>query len=65
MANQWGYKIRSYAGQFFAKYIVLTVTDMHTLELCTFMYRNSVNELPSLFNNHFTKRSEVLFDRTW
>ena len=32
---------------------------MHTLELGTFMYRNSVNELPSSFNNYFTKRSEV------
>ena len=32
---------------------------MHTLELGTFMYRNSVNELPFSFNNYFTKRSEV------
>ena len=32
---------------------------MHTLELGMFMYRNSVNKLPSSFNNYFTKRSEV------
>ena len=50
---------RSHTEPNFAKYNVLTVTDMHTLELGTFMYRNSVNELPSSFNNHFTKRSEV------
>ena len=49
----------SHTGPIFAKYNVLTVTDMHTLELGTFMYRNSVNELPSSFNNYFTKRSEV------
>ena len=50
---------RSHTGPIFAKYNILTVTDMHTLELGTFMYRNSVNELPSSFNNYFTKRSEV------
>ena len=50
---------RSHTGPIFAKYNVLTVTDMHTLELGTFMYRNSVNELPSSFNTYFTKRSEV------
>ena len=50
---------RSHTGPIFAKYNVLTVTDMHTLEMGTFMYRNSVNELPSSFNNYFTKRSEV------
>ena len=50
---------RSHTWPIFAKYNVLTVTDMHTLELGTFMYRNSVNELPSSFNNYFTKRSEV------
>ena len=50
---------RSHTGPIFAKYNVLTVTDMHTLELGTFMYRNSVNELPSSFNDYFIKRSEV------
>ena len=50
---------RSHTGPICAKYNVLTVTDMHTLELGTFMYRNSVNELPSSFNNYFIKRSEV------
>ena len=33
---------RSHTGPIFAKYNVLTVTDMRTLELGTFMYRNSV-----------------------
>ena len=46
---------RSHTGPIFAKYNVLTITDMHTLELGTLMYRNSVNELPSSFNNYFTK----------
>ena len=34
-------------------------TDMHTLELGTFMYRNSVNKLPSSSNNYYTKWYEV------
>ena len=50
---------RSHTGPIFAKYNVLTVTDMHTLELGMLMYRKSVNELPSSFDNYFTKRSEV------
>ena len=44
---------------FLAKYNVLTVADMHALELGTLMYRNSVNKLLSSFNDYFTKRSEV------
>ena len=50
---------RSQTRPIFAKYNVLTVTDMHTLELGMFMYRSSVNKLPSSFNNYFTKRSEA------
>ena len=37
---------RSHTGPFFYKYNVLTVTDMYTLELDTFMYRYSINVLP-------------------
>ena len=32
---------------------------MYTLELGTFMYRYSINELPSSFSNYLTKRSDV------
>ena len=32
---------------------------MYALELGTFMYRNSINKLPSSFNNYFTKQSDV------
>ena len=53
------YRSRRHTGPIFAKYNVLTVTDIHTLELGTFMYRNSVSELSSSFNNYFTKWSEV------
>ena len=50
---------RSHTSPIFAKYNVLRVTDMYALELGTFMYRNSINKLPSSFNNYFTKRSDV------
>ena len=50
---------KSHTGPIFAKYNILTVADMHTLELITLMYRNSVNKPPSSFNDYFTKRSEV------
>ena len=46
---------RSHTGPFFYKYNVLTVTDMYTLELGTFMYRYSINVLISSFSNYFTK----------
>ena len=32
---------------------------MYTLELGTFMYRYSINVLPSSFTNYFTKRSDI------
>ena len=39
---------------------------MYTLELGTFMYRYSINVLPSSFTNYFTKRSDIqLFDKAW
>ena len=51
---------RSHTGPIFAKYNVLTVTDMHILwnwaRSCTETL--SMN-LPSSFKNYFTKRSEV------
>ena len=45
---------RSHTSPIFAKHNVLRVTDMYALELGTFMYRNSINKLPSSFNNYFT-----------
>ena len=50
---------RSHTSPIFAKCNVLRVTDMYALELGSFMYRNSLNKLPSSFNNYFTKRSDV------
>ena len=50
---------RSHTGPIFYNYNVLTVTDMYTLELGTFMYRYSINVLPSSFTNYFTKRSDI------
>ena len=44
----------------FAKYNVLRVTDMFDMELGMFMYRHSINKLPSSFENYyFTKWSDV------
>ena len=50
---------RSHTGPIFAKFRILTVTDMYALELGTFMFKYSVNELPLSFKNFFTKRSEI------
>ena len=50
---------RDHTAPLFAKYNVLTIEDMYTLELGTFMYRYSVNELPLIFNDYFSKRSDI------
>ena len=50
---------RSHTGPIFAKFNMLTVTDMYTLELGTFMYKYTVNELPSSFKDYFKKRSDI------
>ena len=50
---------RSHSGPLFAKFNLLTVKDMYSLELGVFMYRYSMNDLPDLFNGYFTKRSDI------
>ena len=50
---------RSHTGPLFAKNCFLTVNDMHTLELGIFMYKFSINELPTSFKDYFKKRSDV------
>ena len=51
---------RSHSGPLFAKYNVLTVDDMYLLELGVFMFRYSMSDLPSAFNDYyFTKRSDI------
>ena len=50
---------RSHTAPIFAKYNVLNVTDMYTFELGVFMYRYSMNELPSSFKYYFKKRSDI------
>jgi len=50
---------RSHTGPLFAKYNVLNVNDMYTLELGVFMYKYSINRLPNVFNDYFTKRSDI------
>ena len=49
---------RSHTQPLFAKNRVLTVTDMHTLDVGVFMYKYSTIQLPSLFSNYFKKRSD-------
>ena len=50
---------RSHSRPLFAKYNVLTVDDMYLLELGVFMFRYSKSELPTVFNDYFTKRSDI------
>ena len=50
---------RSHTQPLFAKNKILKVSDMHSLDLGVFMYKNSTNDLPQLFSHYFTKRSDV------
>ena len=50
---------RSHSRPLFAKYNVLTVDDMYLLELGVFMFKYSKSELPTVFNDYFTKRSDI------
>ena len=53
MGNTYGF------GPLFAKCNFLTVADMYTQELGVFMYRFSTSDLPVVFKEYFTKRSEI------
>ena len=50
---------RSHTRPLFAKYNILNIEDMYSLELGVFMYKNSIHELPNSFNEYFTKRSDI------
>ena len=50
---------RSHTRPLFAKYSILNVNDMYSLELGVFMYKYSINDLPNAFNDYFTKRSDI------
>ena len=43
----------------FAKFNILNVNDMCSLELGVFMYKYSINDLPNAFNDYFTKRPDI------
>ena len=50
---------RAHTAPLFAQLNLLTIKDIYTLNLGTFMYRFSINDLPIAFKNFFSKRSEV------
>lgn len=50
---------RSHSDPIFYKYDILNVYDTYKLELCVFMYKYSVNQLPSSFQYFFIKRSDI------
>ena len=50
---------RSHTQPLFAKHNILKVNDMYSLELGVFMYKSSTNDLPGIFNDYFTKRSDI------
>jgi len=50
---------RSHSGPLFAKYNIINVFDTYNLELGVFMFKYSAGMLPSVFDNFFTKRSEI------
>ena len=45
---------RCHTRPLFAKYNILNVNDMYSLELGVFMYKYSINDLPNAFNEYFT-----------
>ena len=49
----------SHTQPLFAKHNILKVNDMYSLELVVFMYMYSTNDLPNIFNDYFTKRSDI------
>ena len=42
----------------------LKINDMYSLELGVFMCKYSINDLPDIFNDYFTKRSDIHGYRT-
>ena len=50
---------RSHTGPLFSKTNILTIQDMYKVDLGVFMYRYSIKDLPSIFDDYFSKRSDV------
>ena len=50
---------RSHSAPLFNKFNITNVFDSFQLELGVFMYKYAKGELPSSFNNFFTKRSDI------
>lgn len=50
---------RAHTAPLFNQLNLLTVLDIYTLELGTFMYKFSINDLPLAFKHFFSKRSHV------
>ena len=50
---------RSHSAPLFNKFNITNVFDSYQLELGVFMYKYANGELPSSFNNFFTKRSDI------
>ena len=50
---------RCHTQPLFAKHNILKVNDMYSLEVGVFMYKYSTNDLPNIFNDYFTKRSDI------
>ena len=50
---------RSHTAPLFANNNILTVTDTYTLELGVFMFKYHINDLPTVFNDYFKKRSDI------
>ncbi len=54
-----GSHYRSHTAPLFVSNNALTVNDMYKMEIGVFMYKNSIRDLPTAFNNFFTKRSTI------
>jgi len=52
-------EFRSHTAPLFKDLNLLRIYDMYTYYLCIFMFKYSINQLPSLFKDYFIKRSNV------
>ena len=55
----YGPDYRSHTGPLCAQCYFLPVTDMYILELEVFMHRFSIDDLPVVFKEYFTKLSDI------
>ena len=50
---------RSHSRPLFHNYKILEIYDLYNVELAVFMYKYHYELLPKVFNNYFTKRSDI------